>query len=271
MSASRWRSVVLSPKLWISSSFKGVPVRLNLLYTDFYVVSGTDHIKALFKESDLHTRAYKSMATKNILKMPKELLAFWLSDDSGVNLSPHSTSSVPPHLRIDYLHFSSVHRFLSGPSLKPFADRFTTNLLAQLSQRPDFGENWVHLPDLFSLMREEFLTASLRAMFGNYLLESSANFVQEYWDFHTAIYALAKGYPRWMKPKAHHDRDKCVESIKRWHNFIRPYFQDAELEREEWNPYYGTEYIKFRHMAWSKMDCMGPDAAAAEDLGLVWG
>ena len=247
-----------------------MPARLNLLITDFYVVSGRHNIKAVLREPDLHTRAYKSLAVQNILKMPKDTLALWLSDDSGVHVTPHPTSSIPAHLRIDYLHYSSVHKFLSGPGLKPFADRFTTNLITQLKDRTDLGDEWMLLPDLFLLVQEEFLTASLKAMCGDYLLSSCPSFVQDYWKFNTALYTLAKGYPRWMKPQAYHDRNQCLELLKKWHKLIRPYFNDINLEHADWNPYYGTEYMKFRHMAWSKMDAMGPDSAAAEDLGLIW-
>lgn len=245
-------------------------MRLNLLVTDFYVISGAGSINYVLRESELHTRSYQSLAYQTIVNLPKGALILKLSDDSGINVSPHPASSIPSHLRIDYLHYSSVHKFLSGPGLKPFADRFTTNLLAQLSKRTDLGTDWTHLPDLFSLLRDEFLTASLQAMCGEYLLRSQPNFVQDYWRFHTALYTLAKGYPRWLKPRAYRQRDKCVQSLKAWHELIRPYFDDTTLEQQDWNPYYGAGLVKFRHTAWSKMDCMGPDAAASEDLGLIW-
>ena len=245
-------------------------MRVNLLVADFYIISGASSIKSVLKESELHTRAYKSHAVQTILKTPKDALDLWLSDDSGVNVSPHPASSTPSHLRIDYLTYSSVHKFLSGPGLKPFADRFTTNLLAQLTKRDDIGQRWKHLPDLFSLFQDEFIAASLQAMCGEYLLRSQPTFVQDYWRYNTALYTLAKGYPRWMKPKAYRQRDKCLQSLKEWHELIRPYFEDASLDQQDWNPYYGTAFVKFRHRAWSEIDCMGPNAAAAEDLGLIW-
>ena len=115
-----------------STRFKHIPARLRLLVTNLYLISGSEIIQAIWKEPDLHNKAYKALSVHNMCKMPKDALAFWMDDDSGHHLQPHPHSKVPPHLRIEYLTYSSVSTFLTGDGLKPFARRFTTNLTERL-------------------------------------------------------------------------------------------------------------------------------------------
>lgn len=152
----------------------------------------------------MHKKAYKILAVQNIFNMPKATLAFWNADDSGVDRSPYSESVVPPHIRIEYptvpTH-SSVVKFLTGPSLKPFSDRFSQNLTDQLIKRMtsflkrSITSEWEHLPDLFSLMQDELLPAALKSMCGLYLLTINRTFVEDFWTFNRSLYIFATGYP----------------------------------------------------------------------------
>ena len=247
-----------------------MPIHLRLLFIDFYIISGPESIKALWKEPDLHTRVYKSLSVMNMFKMPKKTLAFWMWEDSGIGSSPHPQSTVPAHLRVEYMTYLSIHKFLTGSGLKPFADRFIENVISQLSRKTNLIDDWLVVDDLWEIVRVEFFTASLRAMCGDYLLKLSPSFVEDYWNFNRELYVLAKGYPRWLKPDAYRFRDTCIDSVKKWHAFIQPYLRDERLIDSTWNPYYGAELVKYRHIAWSKMPAMDADAAATEDLGLIW-
>lgn len=218
----------------------------------------------------MHNKAYKILAVQNIFNMPKATLAFWNADDSGVDRSPYPDSVVPPHLRIEYLTHSSVVKFLTGPSLKPFSDRFSRNLTDQLLKRRSTTSEWEYLPDLFSLMQHELLPAALKSMCGLYLLTINPTFVEDFWAFNRCLYVLAKGYPRLLFPAPYTVRDKCLESLKQWHKFIWAHFDNPDSDTVPWNPYFGTEFIKGRHNMWSKMDQFNPDAAATEDLGMIW-
>ena len=237
---------------------------------DFYIISGSENIKAVWREPNLHTRVYKSLSVVNMFKMPKETLAFWERDDSGVGASPHPKSTVPAHLRVEYMTYSSVHKFLTGPGLQPFADRFIENLISQLKKGPDISSEWVQVDDLWDLVRVEFFTAAVKAMCGEYLLKLNPDFVDNYWGLNSVLYVLAKGYPRWSNPGAYRVRDACIDSVKKWHQFIQPYLRDEQLMKSPWNPYYGAEVVRYRHFAWSKMPAMDAGAAATEDLGLIW-
>ena len=253
-----------------SSRFHNVPARLKLLITDMYVISGSESIQVVWKEPDLHNKAYKALSVHNMCKMPKDTLAFWMDDDSGHHAQPHPDSKVPPHLRIDYLTHSSVATFLTGEGLKPFARRYTTNLTERLLKTSSIREEWSSFPDLFAFMQAELFPAAVEAMCGQELLSMNPTFVEDFWAFNKVLPGLAKGYPQWLFPGLYRARDKCLDSLKRWHEVIWTHFDEPAGDFKGWNSVYGTEFVKFRHIMWSKMPRMNADAAATEDLGLIW-
>lgn len=219
----------------------------------------------------MHTKGYKILSVQKMFGMPEATLSLFISDDSGIGSVPIPTSSsIPPHQRIDYLTHLSLVKLFTGPGLKELGDRFTQNLTEQLLTKSSIGFEWKCVPDLLSIMQEELLQAALKSMCGNYLLSLNPNFIDDFWAFNDGVHMLAKGYPRLFFPAAYKAREKCLESIKIWHRFIRGHFDQPDRDPAGWNPYFGSEYIKFRLKMWSKMDQINDDSAAAEDLGLIW-
>lgn len=203
-------------------------------------------------------------------KMPKETLEFWKWDDSSHHAQPHPDSSVLPHLRIDYLTHSSVARLLTGPGLKPLANRFTKNLMIRLSKSEYLNSEWSQLLDLFAFMQDELFPPAIEAMCGQRLFSINPEFVSDFWAFNKGLPYLAKGYPRWMVPSAYRARDTVLNSLKKWHVAIASEFKSPPIAMDEWSPDFGVELVRFRHDAWSKMPLINEDAAATEDKGLIW-
>ena len=254
----------------IRTRFRDVPVRIRLLFTQIYVVSGSENIQQIWKEPDVHTKAYKAFSIHNMFKMSKDTLEFWNEDNSGHHAQPRPGSNVPAHLRVDYLTHSSILGFLSGDGLQPFARRFMSTLADQLLTKGTIQSEWSNNPDLFGFLQAELLPATIEAMWGKLFCLINPTFVEDFWIFSSVLPELAKGYPRWLAPKPYQARDKCFESIKRWHTVICKHFHETPVAGEGWNEHYGAELVRFRHMAWSKMPRMDADAAATEDLGMIW-
>ena len=250
--------------------FKGVPTRVNLVVMDMYIISGSKLISALFKEQDLHAKAYKELPVQNMFSMPKKTLAFWLADDSGINLQPHPDSRVPAEHRIDYLEHAAVAKLLTGPGLEPFKERFTTRLTEQLLANDSVGHAWTEFPDLFTFVREEITRATLVAFCGTQLLSLNPSFVYDFWQFDEALPILAQQYPRWLFPGPYRYRDRCLEAVKTWHKHIAARFDDVVGKDPHWNQECGVPIIRERHEMWSKMPGMNEDSDAAHDLGLIW-
>lgn len=235
-----------------------------------YVISGPENIKTLFKQPDIHTKMYRALSFITMCRMPKDALAFWMSDDSGMFVQPHPDSHVPAHLRVDYLTHHVVAKLLTGVGLKPLCDRFTRNLSQRLFANASLGVEWVVLPDLFAFMQTELFPAAVEAMWGTRIFSVNPDFCQDIWKFSRGLPYLAKGYPRWLVPSAYKTRDNCLESVKRWHRATSSSLETPARGMEQWNPEYGTEFVKFRHHMWSQMPRMNADAMASEDLGMIW-
>ena len=235
-----------------------------------YVISGPENIAALWKEQDLHTRIYRSLSFSTMCRMPKDALAFWMSDNSGMHPRPHPDSNVPSHLRVDYMTHDSVSKLLTGPGFRGSCDRFTKNLTQRLLTKDSIGSEWTDLPDLCQFFHEELFPAAVEAMWGTSVFRVNPDFLQDMLAFSRGIPYLAKGYPRFLAPSAYRARDKCLESVKRWHAALAPLLKSPIQSMESWNPNYGTEFVKYRHQAWSKMPRMNADAMAGEDLGMIW-
>ena len=59
----------------------------------------------------------------------------------------------------DYLMHTFITQFMSGPSLGPLADRFTSNLIDRLEGEDISGE-WKEYPNLYTFVRDHMLHAS---------------------------------------------------------------------------------------------------------------
>ena len=235
-----------------------------------YVVSGPENIRALFKQPNLHTKMYRTLSFKTMCKLPKDALAFWMPDDSGMLSQPYPDSHVPAHLRVDYMTHDSVAKLLTGVGLKPLCDRFTRNLSQRLLANTSVDVEWVEHSDLFAFMQSELLVPAAEAIWGTKVFSVNPDFSQDIWHFARQLPYLAKGYPRWLAPSAYRARDKCLESVKRWHRAVSANLKTPTQGMDQWNPEYGTEFVKYRHRMWSQMPRINDDAMASEDLGMIW-
>ena len=260
----------VADKTHSSNQGKSAPILLKFLVTEMYLVSGTENITTLWKQPDLHTKIYRVLSFATMCKMPKDALEFWLSDDSGMLAKPHPDSNVPAHLRVDYMTHESVKKLLTGPGFKHSCDRYTRNLSQRLLENSLIGSEWVKHSDLFEFFQTELFPAAVEAMWGTKIFALNPGFVQDMWEYSRGLPYLAKGYPWWLAPSAFRARDKCIESIKHWHTAIASNLDTPLQGMDQWNADYGTEFVKYRHQAWSKMDRMNADAMASEDLGMIW-
>ena len=234
-------------------------------------LSGPDNLLSIWKQSQkLTTKGYRVLLANNMFGFPKSASAFYMADNSGLGISPHPDSNIPPEHRIDYLTHSSVARFLTGTGLMPLSQRFMKNLAEQLSSHR-VGHDWESLSDLYSIFQTDVFRAAIKAAFGTYILFLTPEFCQDFWTYDKEMPLLAKGFPQWLTPAPYKARDKCLENIKKWHRFTMgvPYNAKA-ITVDDWDPYFGAGVMRYRQELYSKMEAMGPDGIASEDLGLVW-
>ena len=205
--------------------------------------------------------------------MPKGAANFYLSDDSGIQHTPFHNSKVAPDQRIKYLTHLSMAKLLSGSGLKPFAERFATNVVKQLDARNKINTEWTHLPNFFHFFRDELLIATTRAICGEHLLQLNPSWTNDFWDFDNGVPSLAKRFPWWLAPSAYAARDRCLGNLKKWYEFVEREVEcnSEAVDVKERDSLWGSEFMKSRHDMWSKIGAMNADAQASEDLGLIWG
>jgi hypothetical protein len=171
------------------------PVRVKILHYEFYVVSGAENIKALFKNSGCCTSTvFSRFALGYAFGLPAKALSLYDKDDSGDGNIPYPESTVEPRNRLDYLEHQSIVKFLEGKALQPFwqryaddiADRFHA-LHERLASGPESHD------DLMRYLQDEIATSTINAKCGPHLLRLNPNFLQDFFDFDRNLQKYLQG------------------------------------------------------------------------------
>ena len=255
----------------IRKQFDGIPVRLHLIVMDIILITKASDIAKLFGQSQFLTNKIYREFVSNTFGVPQTFKEFFAADDTGLGREPHPWSTVKPEHRVDYLMHSFITRFLSGPSLKPLAARFSQNLTDRFD-RLDIAPEWSAMPDLYAFLQVHLFHASVEAMFGSFMFTVNPDFCEDFWRFENGVPDLAKGYPRWFNRASYTARDKCLASVHKWQELLKQKRLSQETVGDAaYHPIFGSEIVRKRHDAFSKMEPMSSDAWASEDLALIWG
>ncbi|MCJ1432276.1 hypothetical protein MMC27_001632 [Xylographa pallens] len=258
--------------LFVSDRFgTSIPVRLRLFHTELYFLSGTQNLKLAWKKSHvLSSKVQVLIGVGMLFGTSTNALKFYESDDSGINLLPHPKSKIRPENRIHYLTHKTTVELLAGTHLQSLAKSFQVILKKRLCNL-EVGLEWTDMRDLLSLLQHHMFSAAVEGMCGPYFLLLNPDFAKNFWDFDTYTPYILKGYPRILKPTAWRARDRCLESVRKWHAYIREHDTITLVDTENaQDPYYGTGLMRARQNYSSKMEPMTADAIASADLGLIW-
>lgn len=241
------------------------------MFTELYFISGPKNLAAIFKHSRGFSAKANVIAMDRLFGSPKNIISFYDNDNTGFDSAPHpDANEVKPLHRIHYVvHVQSI-KYLSGTGLKPMSARFMENVGKELTSS-GIGRVWLEMPDFFEFCQFKLLHASLNAMFGPYLTALSPDFVSDFWKFDQCTTYLLKGFPRFMIPGSWAARKKCLQSLKRYNEYVcRLHEADGSKDYEGEDPFFGTEFIRKRKEAFSKMEPMDADAIASEHLAIMW-
>lgn len=210
---------------------------------------------------------------KSVLGAPDHIHPFYLGDNSGQLLKAIPGSQVPPESRIRYFHYKVAHEHLAGMNGTRLGERYMDILSRNLSNDTGIGSEWVELPDLWLFIRTLVFRASTEAICGSFLLSLNPTLAEDFWAFNHNVPKLLKGIPRWLAPGAYRSRDKMLIAIKKWHNFANSHSDGYKTgpDDPEWDPYFGSKYIKARQKFLNEIEVMDDDCRASEDLGFLFG
>ena len=250
---------------------KYVPVRFRGMFTELAFVSGPKNVALIFRRSkDFAAKASVVIAMDRLFGSPQRTVRFYDDDNSGMEMVPHSYSNVREEDRIHHIVHVQVIKYLSGNGLKPMTQRFMENMGRQIFTS-GVGSEWLEMDDLFGFCQVKLLEASLDAMFGPYLTALNPNFVDDYWKFDQSTAYLLKGFPKWIVPQSWKARQRCLDSLKKYNAYANKLHDgDGRKDYEGLDPFFGTEFIRQRKEAMSKMGTFDEDAIAAEDLAIMW-
>lgn len=239
--------------------------------TELCFVTGPKNISAIFKSSrSFSAKASVVIAIHRLFGTPRHVTKFYDADNSGFEFTPQPWSNVEPNHRIHHIVHVQVIKYLSGSGLKPMTNRLMDNI-GKIVSTSGIGYEWVDMPDLFEFCQVKLLNASLDAMFGPYLTALNTDFVSDYWKFDQCTPSLLKGLPRFLASKSWKARDKCLESLKKYNEYVsKLHDADGRKDYQGLDPFFGTEFIRQRKEAFSKMEPMNADAGASEDLAIMW-
>ena len=235
------------------------------------IVSGAAHVSAIWRSRVLDTKPAAVLALTRLFATPARALRFWADDDSGTNPRPHPHSNpVASDQRLYFHTHRTTHAFMTGKSLKQFADRFQGLLVGWLERQP-IGAEWTELEDLHGFVQTMLATAGVEAMCGPTLLKLCPNWVDDFWLFDSYLPKFLGGLPWLRARKGYYARQRCLDGIKAWHRHAQTHFDPAQVEADGTDPFFGSSLMRSRQEMWAKMPAMDTDAIASEDLGILWG
>lgn len=191
---------------------------------------------------------------------------------------PKRGSTTKQEDRIHYHQHHSAHKFLSAHHLTYLSERFVTTLARNLdivdngkaqSSNPD---GWVEVPDLYSFLQQHVGGATIEVIMGSEILRLDPALLNNYRAFERSIPKFTRCLPRWLLPREYKNRDRLLNSIKKWHAHSHEHSDCHRLgpEDPEWDPFFGAKVTRARQEYTGRMQAMTPDACASEDLGLIF-
>lgn len=285
--------------IYLSNFFQAMqPVRVKILWHDFYTLRGPANIKALFRASSSCTSIpFVKFALGHAFGLPAKALRLFDKDDSGGGPVPYPGSTVEARNRIDYLNHQSVAQFLEGKGLVPFWERFVDNITKQLRGVYETLDlrRWDDREDLMRTIGDETTVAILNSLCGPHLLELNPHFLQDFREFDRnlqtylqgtyevpveagwragngayVLLILVPGIPWFLAPGAYAARKRVLNAVRVWQQYARAHFDDSTVDSNGDDPFWGSSFFRDRQKLFLDMDGFDHSAITSLDFGAIW-
>ncbi|PYH94734.1 cytochrome P450 [Aspergillus ellipticus CBS 707.79] len=241
-----------------------VPIRVAFPGFTNYIISGPESVLSYFRESrGLSTTSRSLIVVENAFGCPHHL----------VHLFQPQTSQNEGPSDIEHAIHRAVQTGLTGPALDTLSSRFQIYLRERIQEdlSSDIGSNWIEHPDFNGWVEKRVFEAAVRSLFGDYILTVNPTLADDFWHFNLYIGALFMGAPKWWNPAAYRAREKMVSNLKRWQDFCRECCDVNTIGEDlEWEPFYGSKFIRERQILLTRRGIMDETARAAENFAFMW-
>lgn len=240
-----------------------------------HYISGAENILTLFRSSRDLTRTPSNIRIlENIFGSPPDVGHILRNDKTGDFPQPlKDTPYIESRNRIFSITHKGLHSHFNGRGLVTLGDKFGSYLEEELENLPIGKGEWTEVPDLYRMIQMVVFTASTKALCGLHIFDLNPDFASDFWEFDSHVPGLFKSIPRWIAPAGYRVRDKLKASIEKWHRFADEHF-DTRLDvaqPQDWEEYYGHRLMRERRIDFGNIDGFTEEAAAAIDLGMIWG
>lgn len=243
----------------------------------FAIICNPSHIQTVFKNSKwLSTRDRTAFVLQHLLGLPSHIMPFYQADDTGMATTIRKGSAITrQHDRIQFLQNHNALKYFSSQNLQSLSRRFESVLRRDLGARYDIGEAWRTFPDLYHFLQDLVGRSAIEALMGTKLLEMSPTLVEDFWIFEANSPKFLKLYPRLLNRKGYQARERLVSAVKQWHAFAHDSQPDLYAKTApddpDWEPVFGSKFLKVRQQYELQMPALDADARAREDVGLMFG
>ncbi|KJZ70912.1 hypothetical protein HIM_09705 [Hirsutella minnesotensis 3608] len=248
------------------------PLLVKAGFFNFFVFAHPEHVKAVFRNSKRITNKSTTLfALHSLLDLPKGAVEFYRADDSGMSQTPRKESKTLPEHRINFLIANNLKQNLTSRLLEGLGQRYADNVQASLDTLA-IGDEWTSLPDLFAFIQKVTTVSAIEALCGTHLLPLCPGFIDDLLFFQTNVPNFLRRRPSWLMSSAHRARRRLLDGVKRWHAYALEHCdcETVTLDDPEWEPYFGSRFLRIRQQYTLKLDKMTADARASEDLGLIF-
>ena len=136
------------------------------------VIFSNDRTTISVKEGPIH-------ALKMLFPVPKQTIALYEADDSGVGSQPQLGSTVHSDHRVYHALYKISTETLFDSSMQLIAERFMVKLFS-LIRESEIGQNWVAMSDLSSFIKESLFQAAVESTCGPHLFVLNSNLAQDF-------------------------------------------------------------------------------------------
>lgn len=239
----------------------------------FFVLNDPQYAPIFFKPSPaMGANPLVVHFMRSVLGAPPRTISLYGDDNSGPFPTPFPGSNVKPENRIRSHQMRAAHSFLAGSSNGiQLSKRYTKLLRLGLSTSEIAIKDWAEYPDLYAFLRELMFAASTEALFGSELLRIVPSLNKDFWTYDHHFPTLLRLPYRWLAPRAYKARDRMLENIRKWHAHAKAHsdYDRIEPQDPDWEPYFGTKYVRARQKFFHDIDLMDANGRAADDLGLI--
>ncbi|CAD6446712.1 8935b353-ef79-4117-907c-d473b1d49a45 [Sclerotinia trifoliorum] len=248
-----------------------VPVLFNLIGAEIILVTGSENVRGILNDRHpITTHRVRPRFIKYALGLHPKAVALIEADTSGAQLEPLPRSNVPDHRRILRTQQESTFNSISHIGVRDFMPRYMS-CYEGCVENSQIGDKWSDVSDLFILLRDLSLEASLNSLCGKYLLMQSPEFSSAFWEFDENVHFLFMGFLSWLRPRAAKARKRCLDAITRWRATAVQKSQGRKVPDETlWDDLWGSKIMRLRNNMYDKFSEFDPASRSGADLGVIW-